>query len=145
MSLLQHRPRREANHISCGPYKLAYILNRCLDRLDNPDENIRPSTSGGSSPHPNLQPLRSTLQDFLPVRSRPITPLADSVPPEKGEDNISTVEIVSSKENSPIEAPVPKPVPQNPSRPHVLITDDNIINRKVRIFAPSSPSYSLTP
>ncbi|KAF2833606.1 hypothetical protein CC86DRAFT_311533 [Ophiobolus disseminans] len=24
----------------CGPYKLAYILNQCLDRFDQPDENV---------------------------------------------------------------------------------------------------------
>jgi hypothetical protein len=31
--------------IRLGPYKLAYVLNKCLDRFENPDENVQRDSS----------------------------------------------------------------------------------------------------
>jgi hypothetical protein len=32
-------------HIRLGPYKLAYVLNKCLDRFEHPDENVQRDSS----------------------------------------------------------------------------------------------------
>ncbi|KAJ4302972.1 hypothetical protein N0V90_001863 [Kalmusia sp. IMI 367209] len=153
----------------CGPYKLSYILNRCIDRFDDSSENIQKSntsdrllppshleTSGSRSQgspaippslpttettvshvaleslrqSPSIEPssLKSTVSAIiLPVAESP--PLAKSPPPG---------ESPPLAEDPPVELKDVLPIRTKSTEPHVLVTDDNAINRKVDIIVAGS-------
>jgi hypothetical protein len=68
-----------------GPYKLACVLNKCLDRFEHPDENVQRHSGPDHIPTIDLtQSLsRSSLGEESPVLSRPSTlsPVSTSPPP----------------------------------------------------------------
>ncbi|KAF2108362.1 hypothetical protein BDV96DRAFT_504582 [Lophiotrema nucula] len=112
----------------CGPYKLANILNYCLDRYNAPDENILLQSSTPTRSHPNTPPHFT------------YSPGPQSVASEKSQAQLVAFEVFSTL--SPLA--IPEPNIKIPHRPRaasntnpstdvscVLITDDNPINRRL--------------
>jgi hypothetical protein len=108
----------------CGPLKLAYILNHCLDRYDLPDENLRhhsssdesarcrhSSRSGRQAPSPRLDRSRNSESS-----------ISDTVNP-----------VATSDASAPASSnPTPPIMDKSASQvAQVLIVDDNSINRSV--------------
>lgn len=103
----------------CGPFKLAYILNQCLDRYENPDENVEHQSSASESPRFNLlgdgeppasprTPYHAPQSEVILTRKMNETTISDGGPSaENALDN------------------------QNAAGAQVLIVDDNSINRTV--------------
>jgi hypothetical protein len=113
--------RRDLTLHSCGPYKLAYILNQCLDRFDSPEENIQqgsPSIAGiaTGSPHGRRKALQSAnFITSIDVKADP-----------------ALVANVTTASDAPSTGtPVSLPLRHVSSEPQVMIVDDNPINRSV--------------
>ncbi|KAF2625578.1 putative histidine kinase HHK7p [Macroventuria anomochaeta] len=96
-----------------GPHKLAYVLNKCLDRLKHPDENVQPASNLTHISTPNLSQPPSV------ERSITLSPSPILSPP-------------------PVEMPPLKPLP---TASKILITDDNAINR--RLLVAFTKKYNL--
>lgn len=133
-----------------GPYKLAYVLNKCFDRFEHPDENIQPAVDPTHSAAPN-----HSQSPFLPVREQTsFPPSTDEMSlrlcePHCAETNLLqsslTVPAPSFNRNPTIRTPLIEerilPIRPRLAMPrmspgssfNVLITDDNPINRKASI------------
>jgi hypothetical protein len=138
-----------------GPYKLAYVLNKCLDRFERPDENVQPASNLPNVSTPNLpQPLSA---EPLTVISPPhtLSPPPVEMPPllnqphwhhtDKPDGHVDSSSLPESSEEATPIAGTPAvqgrmvsilPKLTIPSRSfsegyRVLITDDNAINRRV--------------
>jgi hypothetical protein len=59
-----------------GPYKLAYVLNKCLDRFEHPEENVQPESSPD---HLSTTDLTQTASR-LPLGKESIPPFRTSSP-----------------------------------------------------------------
>ncbi|CAG5137411.1 uncharacterized protein ALTATR162_LOCUS94 [Alternaria atra] len=114
----------------CGPYKLAYVLDACLDRFAHPEEN---TVSPGNLSTPPAQNLLETqiredpstilkwlyIDDTLP-RATPNTPLLSAA------GTLSTAGSAANKVR-------PSLSEEEPIVSHILITDDNPLNRKLLV------------
>ncbi|KAL5120178.1 hypothetical protein ACEQ8H_002004 [Pleosporales sp. CAS-2024a] len=103
----------------CGSFKLAYILNLCLDRYDHPDENLE---------HHNPSKLvssREKLSVMTMTHAMSSATIGDSSP---------TLEST----NAP-----PLQRPPLVSAAQVLIVDDNSINRKILVAFMKRHCYSF--
>ncbi|KAJ4351029.1 hypothetical protein N0V95_004200 [Ascochyta clinopodiicola] len=87
-----------------GPYKLAYVLNKCLDRFEHPDENVQPASNLTRVSTPNLP------QPTLPEQQTTISPRPVEMPPLLHQPHWAETDF-----------------------PQVLITDDNAINRRLLV------------
>ncbi|PSN69984.1 hypothetical protein BS50DRAFT_618935 [Corynespora cassiicola Philippines] len=98
----------------CGPYKLAYLLNHCLDRYESPTENT-PSESG-----PLVAPLSVGMQKITPysheMEDSSIPSSPTNTKPALIKWNYSSAESNTESQQDP---------------PRVLIADDNAINRRL--------------
>ncbi|KAL6706115.1 hypothetical protein ACN47E_006031 [Coniothyrium glycines] len=110
----------------CGPYKLAFILNRCLDRFARPEENIdctiplSPIPIRGASPAQQPEYLTS-LTSAISLKDAGGNPLT---PPS----TIRTTSVHGSNTTSS-----PSTLPSEEEASHILITDDNPLNRKLLV------------
>lgn len=117
---------------SCGPYKLAFVLNRCLDRFALPEENLKRPDSATVSPQPlprrpKLLSQPFSLPNLLNDNDIPVTELAPVVIPAPLSVQVAQPTSASSTLGllaAPSEA-------ARPSISNVLVVDDNSINRKV--------------
>jgi hypothetical protein len=114
-------------YLRCGPFKLAYILNQCLDRFELPEENIRHETSDSESVprSPSIGLQRSSLPPVLAgsqatestvTQMMNDTTISDAELPPTALDSAGTMSTTAQ----------------------VLIVDDNSINRSVSIKGPFS-------
>jgi hypothetical protein len=109
----------------CGPFKLAYILNHCLDRYDLPDENLsHHSSSGESSRYSHTsrngrQGASQKLHLSQPSESLSIKDEIKTV--ETSDTNASAGSIPASPNSNKSVSPTAQ----------ILIVDDNAINRSV--------------
>lgn len=108
---------------SCGPFKVAYILNQCLDRLDHPEENLQHESSGNELPHVSW--ADSGVQTSSGRKSN--QGRSSPAPITRLKDHTTTADSASSIKhgnNSNV-------AQQAFTTPEVLIVDDNTINRNV--------------
>ncbi|KAI4652412.1 hypothetical protein J4E93_002614 [Alternaria ventricosa] len=106
----------------CGPYKLAWVLNRCLDRYEHPAENLQPA--GMSSPPP--QPQQQSYP-FTPTKSMQNTMESLSLTsPEPVAPSTAGSTSVQHSLTSP-------PQEEEPLISHTLIVDDNVLNRRLLV------------
>ncbi|KAH7389316.1 hypothetical protein DE146DRAFT_620053 [Phaeosphaeria sp. MPI-PUGE-AT-0046c] len=118
----------------CGPFKLAYILNHCLDRFALPEENLRHRTSGSE------QSLHDPTKSSEPPGAQQNVPSSHST--ESGmaqmmKDNTITEQAPSSAPNSP-----PPEETQSAPVAQVLIVDDNSINRSLLVAFMKRHNYA---
>lgn len=143
---------------SLGPFKLANVLNRCLDRFEHPDENIQHTTVPTATFEGGLHSEPPQVQDHSrhpPFVSSPISSLDTAkMPPllhqphwhatEKiGSISPASQETQDSLTWSAETSTVPEcalPVralvrsDEDTGAPlNILITDDNAINRRVSL------------
>ncbi|KAJ4321249.1 hypothetical protein N0V94_002988 [Neodidymelliopsis sp. IMI 364377] len=130
-----------------GPYKLAYVLNKCLDRFEHPDENVQPVQNLTPSTKPNHTQSTYIEQqtsispppvEMPPLLNQPNWSETDIPPPSSSSDtsNVATptIESTYSKElRLPIrpKLTIPNRTPNDSS--NILITDDNVINRRLLV------------
>ncbi|KAF9693756.1 hypothetical protein EKO04_008315 [Ascochyta lentis] len=145
-----------------GPYKLAYVLNKCLDRFEHPDEN---------SNHQHSSPLQSnSLQSTLCEQQSTISSPPAEMPPLLHQPYWAESDLPQSSSALADSSNSPTPTTQTPLveqrtlpiRPRVtipsnsnstlssksnstsskiLITDDNAINR--RLLVAFTKKYAL--
>ncbi|KAH7088360.1 hypothetical protein FB567DRAFT_337483 [Paraphoma chrysanthemicola] len=149
-----------------GPYKLAYVLNRCLDRFKDPDENVqrhsspketstvnpRQSSTSQSppvdesttvppplslSPMPTFSPPPVEMPPLLnqPYWHQTDKPDAGSSPiPESSYDSTPAAGSSAVEERTiPIRPSITIPGKSVCATPKILITDDNVINRRLLV------------
>jgi CheY-like chemotaxis protein len=110
----------------CGPYKLAYILNRCLDRYEHPAENLQPTDSSSPPTQPFSQETQQQSHPSLPMNSTQSTTeslnLESPRPaaPSTADSTTAQPSITSQNEEDPVIS-------------HTLIVDDNLLNRRLLI------------
>jgi CheY-like chemotaxis protein len=110
----------------CGPYKLAYVLNRCLDRYDHPAENLE--STGPASPPP--QPMSQEIQQQTRASS-PMNSMHESI---KSLHFGSPRPIGSSTAGSTTAQPsITSSLEEDSDISHTLIVDDNLLNRRLLI------------
>lgn len=140
-----------------GPYKLAYVLNECLDRFDHPDENVPCTPDPSAAFEVNPPQSKSTHTEAAPSPPAPtppnFSPPAVEMPPlvnqphwhatDKPRAASSTCPGSKNLPTPPAAAPVVqgRPLPIRPkltipsqkssTSSNILITDDNAINRRV--------------
>ncbi|KAF2446641.1 hypothetical protein P171DRAFT_430749 [Karstenula rhodostoma CBS 690.94] len=128
----------------CGPYKLAYILNQCLDRFGDTSENIPSNT--------RLQeqvsfPLQKSL-DSPPSRQATPDQFVEPSPPPDFDMEIlkpSITQIVSHiPESPPVELKDVLPVRPKSTELHVLVVDDNSINRRLLVTFLKKHKYTYS-
>ncbi|KAF2743306.1 hypothetical protein M011DRAFT_461740 [Sporormia fimetaria CBS 119925] len=137
-----------------GPYKLAYMLSKCLDRFEDPDENIPhtpafelnlPESKLAHTEDPSAlsspaTPLLSPVVEMPPLLNQPHwsateKPRAAS-PPLSGLEDSSTPRAATpaAQERALPVCPEPTtPSQESNASSNILITDDNAINRKLLI------------
>ncbi|EMD96619.1 hypothetical protein COCC4DRAFT_205550 [Bipolaris maydis ATCC 48331] len=102
----------------CGPHKLAFVLNRCLDRYDQPDDNVQPSRA--------VSPLPQTA-------THGVEELRISVPPPspaQPNDRSSQARSAKNATKSPTATPTAE---EELTASHILIVDDNMLNRRLLV------------
>ncbi|KAH7401588.1 hypothetical protein BKA66DRAFT_405445 [Pyrenochaeta sp. MPI-SDFR-AT-0127] len=114
----------------CGPYKLAFILNRCLDRFDLPEENLRRPDSNSQSPQALPWRPKPLPQTFLSLNSvRATEPSA--LDPKTSSTTATTpaASMVTATTNTdPAVAPHEA---MSSGSTRILVADDNSINRRL--------------
>ncbi|KAF2000260.1 hypothetical protein P154DRAFT_205033 [Amniculicola lignicola CBS 123094] len=123
----------------CGPYKLANVLMHCLNRYDSPDENISPESSNSLRSRLSSNSLRSRLssettqestsmsnfsrfdEGFTPISLPPYSSPTQETEPALDCKSVSSITI----------SEILSPGQGTNGDPHILITDDNAINRKL--------------
>ncbi|KAJ8110862.1 hypothetical protein OPT61_g6402 [Boeremia exigua] len=140
-----------------GPYKLAHVLNKCLDRFEDPNENsTRADTSTHDSTIDISRPRSSVIEDAM-ASSPPLPPAGyqEDMPPLINQPHwhqTDKPETTSSPPPQPVETPKLAPgtsIAEGitlPLRPklviptkaasaslNILITDDNAINRRLLV------------
>ncbi|KAH7384045.1 hypothetical protein DE146DRAFT_213649 [Phaeosphaeria sp. MPI-PUGE-AT-0046c] len=131
-----------------GPHKLAYVLNKCLDRFKSSDENEQrdpgtdhqptsDSPQSTSSPKP---PLLSPVVEMPPLLNQPFWHQSDkpnaSVPEMLGSPDASapsTSPLAVAEHTLPLRPKLTKPSKSVNKTSKILITDDNIINRRLLV------------
>ena len=120
--------RRVAKLVRCGPYKLAFVLNRCLDRYDHPSENLQRAASPNPFPQLANQDIQSPHSLYSSLGSpQETTGLSDGNAPKL------TVEFEpasSAARNSATSQSDDGSVASS-----TLIVDDNMLNRRVRTIS----------
>ncbi|KAI4943476.1 hypothetical protein J4E91_009386 [Alternaria rosae] len=108
----------------CGPYKLAYVLNRCLDRYDHPAENLQTTGSASSSPRP-LSPEDQQQTHF----SSPMNLMTGTLESL----NLGSFEPAapSTAGSTTAQASITSPHEEEPVISYTLIVDDNSLNRRL--------------
>jgi hypothetical protein len=98
---------------SCGPHKLARVLEHCIDRFESPSENIAPIriVDSSTSVYPPSQSQSDPLGTSIPVRELS-TPLVNTA------NGASTTLTKVNAATSPL---------------NILIVDDNAINRRLLV------------
>ncbi|KAL5410442.1 hypothetical protein PMIN04_010638 [Paraphaeosphaeria minitans] len=128
----------------CGPYKLAYILNRCLDRFDDTSENLPGTTN---SQQQVSFPLEKSLK-VSPLRHGSPEQFVESPPPPDFDiENLKlpVTQIVSHvPESPPVESTNVLPLRPKFTEPHVLVVDDNAINRRLLVTFLKKHKYSYS-
>jgi hypothetical protein len=120
---------------SCGPFKVAYILDQCLNRLDHPEENLQHESSGSDLPHISWAD-RADLSTGQTLNERQSSRTVVAQP----KDDVTTSHVASSTADDP---DAPNLAQQSLGAPQVLIVDDNGINRKVgHAYRPERTTYS---
>ncbi|UPX17003.1 uncharacterized protein EKO05_0007381 [Ascochyta rabiei] len=114
-----------------GPYKLAYVLNKCLDRFEHPDENPT---------HTEQQTTISPrLVEMPPLLGQPHWAETDfsqssSVPADSSNSPTPTIRTPLIEQRTlPIRPKLTIPSRSSSNSSRVLITDDNAINRRLLI------------
>lgn len=152
LSLTRHR---------LGPYKLAYVLNKCLDRFEQPGENVQRSPDPTLSFEVNLTQSKSRQVEnpsaiSPPAASPAFAPPAPDMPPVINQpywhatDRPQGASPLLPDSQDPSTPTATTPVPSEralPVRPkltipsqepsvssNILITDDNAINRRVSLL-----------
>jgi hypothetical protein len=133
--------------VRLGPHKLAQVLNKCLDRFEHPDENVQPVQHPAPSSEPNL--IQSTLipQQAALSPPPPLPPMFDqplwaetdlpqaSSSPYSSNDATPTAGTPRAEGRAlPIRPKLTIPIRSISRSSNVLITDDNLINRRVSIL-----------
>ncbi|KAF2848894.1 sensor histidine kinase-like protein/response regulator [Plenodomus tracheiphilus IPT5] len=114
----------------CGPYKLAFVLNQCLDRFGRAEENLEhTSPSTALTPEPIMQDVRRPEDPSTMLKSLHITEPASATPPTPppsaqtysatGSNHTDLIATLTSEDDAPAS--------------HILITDDNTLNRKLLV------------
>lgn len=142
---------------SLGPYKLAYVLNKCLDRFEDPGENVQRKSSLGDTCTIDLPQSRSHTTNFSPPSTISPMPMLSpglvEMPPLLNQPHWhQTDKPQAAPSPSPGFTTSPTPAADVPAveeralplRPkltlpgnlrgatsRILITDDNKINRRV--------------
>lgn len=114
------------NLIRCGPHKLAFVLNRCLDRYDQPGDNVQPSRA--------VSPLPQTATYGAKELGISIPPPS----PAQLNDKPLQARPAENAAKSPATTPTPQPVhvphqEEDLAASHILIVDDNMLNRRVSV------------
>ncbi|EDU46670.1 two-component sensor protein histidine protein kinase [Pyrenophora tritici-repentis Pt-1C-BFP] len=110
----------------CGPYKLAFVLNRCLDRYDHPEENLQRAIS--PNPFPQFVIHEDQLPRSLcssPTSTQGTTGLFESSSPGPTvkvtpASSVAQSSAVSQHEDDSIVS-------------STLIVDDNMLNRRLLV------------
>lgn len=108
---------------SCGPYKLAHILNRCLDRFELPEENLSYLSSGSTRSESPSFGVSNNEKLSLPPGL--LNQLDDPQVSTTVAPHIETSGTPSARDTIAI------PNRPAPSATQILIVDDNAINRSV--------------
>jgi CheY-like chemotaxis protein len=111
----------------CGPYKLAYVINRCLDRFDHPAENLQYTAPTSQL----LQPLSQEIKQHT-YPSSPTNSLQSTL---ESLNSDASGPVASSTAGSTTAQPsVTSPTEEeDPVISHTLIVDDNLLNRRLLI------------
>ncbi|KAF1921711.1 hypothetical protein BDU57DRAFT_59188 [Ampelomyces quisqualis] len=118
----------------CGPFKLAYILNQCLDRFGNPDENVEHHSSASESPRFSV--LGDGSGPHFPQTSYH-SPQSEAALARKMNET-TTSDAVSSTTNSATATQDS----QDSGGAQVLIVDDNSINRSLLVAFMKRHNYT---
>ncbi|KAG9190516.1 hypothetical protein G6011_08604 [Alternaria panax] len=110
----------------CGPYKLAHVLNRCLDRYDHPAENLK-ETASTSRP---LQSVSQGIQDQK-RHSSPMNSMHGTI--ESLHFDSSRPMTSSTSGSTTAQPSVTSPHEEDPIISHTLIVDDNPLNRRLLV------------
>ncbi|KAF3007840.1 hypothetical protein E8E13_010734 [Curvularia kusanoi] len=129
-----------------GPFKLAYVLNKCLDRFQDRDENVLRS---GSTPHVEFpRPLSSSPTQSMSYSPAPadMPPLLDQPYWQQTEKSVAPAAsnplgISMSALRSPNAERHVLPIHSESTIPNaainktttILITDDNVVNRRLLV------------
>ncbi|EUC41095.1 hypothetical protein COCMIDRAFT_107052 [Bipolaris oryzae ATCC 44560] len=110
----------------CGPHKLAFVLNRCLDRYNQPGDNVQPSRA--------VSPLPQTGSHGVEESSIPIPPPS----PTQLNNRPLQVRPAENSAKAPGTTPTPQPVhilhqEEDLAASHILIVDDNMLNRRLLV------------
>ncbi|KAF3036936.1 hypothetical protein E8E12_005896 [Didymella heteroderae] len=143
-----------------GPYKLAYVLNKCLDRFEQPGENVQRPPDPDRAFEVNLPQSNSTRVKHpsafsSPVTTRALSPPTVEMPPlldqphwhatDKPEatsspladsDDPSTstsAKLIVEERELPIRPRLTTPSQGTGATSNILITDDNVINRRLLV------------
>ncbi|KAH6639704.1 hypothetical protein C7974DRAFT_422225 [Boeremia exigua] len=127
-----------------GPFKLAYVLNQCLDRFVHPNENVihvSTSDSAQSEPPPveGPMPLSPSPAEMPPLLNQPHWHQTDKLDPPSFTESQHPATITLAPETTELEKrtlPIrPKLTISNSAvddtSSKILITDDNTINRRL--------------
>ncbi|KAF1849811.1 uncharacterized protein K460DRAFT_360663 [Cucurbitaria berberidis CBS 394.84] len=106
----------------CGPYKLAFTLNRCLDRFALDEENLLRSSPSNASNHSSL------------IETAGLEPVPLSLPPNVLPSTFTLPAAASSTAGFLIVQSAGSSMDGKSTRTrHILITDDNLINRRLLV------------
>ncbi|EUC31900.1 hypothetical protein COCCADRAFT_100102 [Bipolaris zeicola 26-R-13] len=110
----------------CGPHKLAFVLNRCLDRYDQPGDNVQPSRA--------VSPLPQTATYGAKELGISIPPPS----PAQLNDKPLQARPAENAAKFPATTPTPQPVhvphqEEDLAASHILIVDDNMLNRRLLV------------
>ncbi|KAH9876097.1 hypothetical protein J1614_003976 [Plenodomus biglobosus] len=112
----------------CGPYKLAFVLNQCLDRFERADENIKRNSSTDPTPEPSMLDIRRTEEPSIMLQSLRIADPVGSTPPTPP-PSAQTCSATGSNTTDLVASLLSEDAPAS----HILITDDNCLNRKLLV------------
>ncbi|KAI8934417.1 hypothetical protein NX059_009152 [Plenodomus lindquistii] len=112
----------------CGPHKLAFVLNQCLDRFCRADENVEHDLLKKTGPEHRMTDLKSSDEPTIMLRSlhiaepdgSPLTPPLSAQSPSATASNTTDPTAALAAEEDTITS-------------HILITDDNSLNRKLLV------------
>jgi len=113
----------------CGPRKLAFVINQSLDRYERRDENIQHKHStepviqrhgNEVAPSPEPSVVQKSLHNTVPSSPIPPAPLVPDQNQTPVESDMADRVTASCNENA------------TPGS-YILITDDNILNRKLLV------------
>ncbi|KAL7776876.1 hypothetical protein CFE70_007296 [Pyrenophora teres f. teres 0-1] len=110
----------------CGPYKLAFVLNRCLDRFDHPEENLQRAMSPNSFP-------QLVNYDNPPPRSLCSSPASTQGTNGPSESTSPGVIVKVTPASSAAQSSAVSQHEDDPVVSSTLIVDDNMLNRRLLV------------